>query len=108
MLIKHPLAVTNLDDILTVQGLGGAFAPPLPLAINLGFTDGPGHPEVQETLAAASRKSAAKGFPRVSFAVTPEQGRQALAGGAKLLFLGLDTMFIPSAVQAYAAQLGPA
>lgn len=105
VLIEHPRAIENLDEILEVEGLGGAIAAPFDLAVNMGFMDGPGHPAVQEALAYASRKIAAKGFPLVSFAATPEQGRLAMARGATLLFLGFDTMFLPSAVQSYVQQL---
>jgi 2-keto-3-deoxy-L-rhamnonate aldolase RhmA len=107
-LIEHPRAIENLDDILSVEGLGGAIAAPLDLAVNMGFSDGPGHPEVQRALASASSKIAAKAFPRIEFAVTPEQGRGALARGATLLFLGFDTMFMPMSVQAYLARLADA
>jgi 2-keto-3-deoxy-L-rhamnonate aldolase RhmA len=105
VLIEHPRAIENLDEILSVEGLGGAIAAPLDLAVNMGFSDGPGHSEVQQALAAATNKIAAKGFPRIAFAVTPEQGRRALAGGANLLFLGFDTMFVPMSVQAYLTRL---
>lgn len=105
VLIEHPRAIENIDDILDVEGLGGAIAAPFDLAVNMGFTDGPGHPEVQDALAYASRKIAAKGFPLVSFAATPEQGRMALDRGAEKLFLGFDTMFVPSAIQSYLQQL---
>jgi 2-keto-3-deoxy-L-rhamnonate aldolase RhmA len=108
VLIEHPRAIENIDEILAVEGLGGAIAAPLDLAVNMGFADGPGHPEVQEAIAYASKKIAAKGFPLVSFAVTPEQGQLAMARGAKLLFLGFDTMFIPAAVQGYLARLSSA
>jgi 4-hydroxy-2-oxoheptanedioate aldolase len=104
-LIEHPRAISNLDEILAVEGLGGAVAAPLDLAVNMGFTDGPGHPEVQKALETAEERIAAKGFARVAFAVTPEQGRRALARGATLLFLGFDTMFVPMSVQSYLAQL---
>src|SRR5688572_17650165 len=104
-LIEHPRAIDNLDDILSVEGLAGAIAAPLDLAVNMGFNDGPGHPEVQRALASASSKIAAKGFPGIAFAVTAEQGRRALARGANLLFLGFDTMFIPMSVQSYLARL---
>jgi 2-keto-3-deoxy-L-rhamnonate aldolase RhmA len=104
-LIEHPRAIENLDDVLSVEGLGGAIAAPLDLAVNMGFSDGPGHPEVQRALASASSKIAAKGFPRIAFAVTPEQGRSALVRGATLLFLGFDTMFMPMSVQAYLVRL---
>ena len=106
-LIEHPRAIENLDEILSVEGLGGAIAAPLDLAVNMGFSDGPGHPEVQRALASASSKIAAKGFPRIAFAVTPEQGRSALASGANVLFLGFDTMFMPLSVQNYLARLAP-
>jgi 2-keto-3-deoxy-L-rhamnonate aldolase RhmA len=107
-LIEHPRAIENLDDILSVEGLAGAIAAPLDLAVNMGFSDGPGHPEVQRALASASSKIAAKGFPRIAFAVTPEQGRGALERGATLLFLGFDTMFMPMSVQTYLARLADA
>ena len=107
VLIEHPRAIENIDEILAVEGLGGAIAAPFDLAVNMGFADGPGHPEVQEAMAYASKKIAAKGFPLVSFAVTPEQGQLAMARGAKLLFLGFDTMFVPAAVQGYLARLVP-
>jgi 2-keto-3-deoxy-L-rhamnonate aldolase RhmA len=105
VLIEHPQAIENLDRILAVEGLGGAIAVPLDLAVNMGFTDGPNHPEVQEALAYAYQKIAASGFALASFAVTPEQGRLAMACGVTLLFLGFDTMFVPAAVQGYLGQL---
>ena len=100
-LIEHPRAIENIDAILSVEGLGGAIAAPFDLAVNMGFSDGPNHAEVQEAMAYASTKIAAKGFPLASFAVTPEQGRVALSRGVTTLFLGFDTMFVPAAVQNY-------
>ena len=106
-LIEHPRAIENIDEILAVEGLGGAIAAPFDLAVNMGFTDGPNHPEVQEALAHLLKKIAAKGFPLTSFAVTPEQGRAALSRGVTVLFMGFDTMFVPAAVQNYLALLEP-
>ena len=106
-LIEHPRAIENIDEILAVEGLGGAIAAPFDLAVNMGFTDGPNHPEVQGALAHVSKMIAAKGFPLTSFAVTPEQGREALSRGVTVLFLGFDTMFVPAAVQNYLALLEP-
>ncbi len=105
VLIEHPRAIENIDAILDVPGLGGAIAVPFDLSVNMGFSDGPGHPEVQKALAFASARIAKKGFTPMSFAVTPEQGRLALARGARFLFLGFDTMFVPAALQGYVAQL---
>jgi 2-keto-3-deoxy-L-rhamnonate aldolase RhmA len=108
VLIEHPRAIENLDAILQVKGLGGAIAAPLDLAVNMGYLDGPNHPDVQEALAEASAKIAARGFPLLRFAVTPEQGRQAIADGVTMLLLGFDTMFVPAAVQLYLGQLNRA
>ncbi|WP_280152084.1 aldolase/citrate lyase family protein [Piscinibacter sp. XHJ-5] len=105
VLIEHPRAIENLDAILDVPGLGGALAVPFDLAVNMGYADGPAHPEVQKALALASAKIARKGFAPMSFAVTPQQARLALAQGVKFLFLGFDTMFVPAALQGYIAQL---
>ncbi len=101
VLVEHPKAVENLDAILDVKGLGGAIAAPLDLAVNMGHLDGPNHPDVQEALAAASAKIAARGFPLMRFALTPEQGRQAIADGVTMLLLGFDTMFVPAMIQLY-------
>jgi 2-keto-3-deoxy-L-rhamnonate aldolase RhmA len=101
VLIEHPRAIENLDAILDVEGLGGAIAAPFDLAVNMGYLDGPNHPDVQEALASASKKIAAHGFPLLRFAMTPEQGRQAIADGVTMLMLGFDTMFVPAVVQLY-------
>ncbi len=105
VLIEHPRTIENLDAIPDVEGLGGAIAAPFDLAVNMGFSDGPGHPEVRDAVAAASQKIARKGFRVASFAVTPEQGREAIAAGCQLLVLGFDVMFVPAAVQLYLRHL---
>lgn len=105
VLVEHPKAIENLDAILEVEGLGGAIAAPLDLAVNMGHLDGPNHPDVQEALAAASKKIAARGFPLLRFAMTPEQGRQAIVDGVTMLMLGFDTMFVPAMIQLYLGQL---
>jgi 2-keto-3-deoxy-L-rhamnonate aldolase RhmA len=74
----------------------------------MGLSDGPGRPEVQEALAHAWQKIADKGFRLSSFAVTPEQAQAALAGGAQLLFLAFDTMFVPAAIDNYLRLLNSA
>ena len=101
VLIEHPRAIENIDAILAVKGLGGAIAAPFDLAVNMGYLDGPNHPDVQEALAAASAKIAARGLPLLRIAMTPEQGRQAVADGVTMLMLGFDTMFVPSMIQLY-------
>ncbi|MET0208153.1 MAG: aldolase/citrate lyase family protein, partial [Burkholderiaceae bacterium] len=98
---RAPEAIENLDRILSVPGLGGAIAAPLDLAANMGLAGQPGHARVQEAVAHVRKRIAAHGFPLITFAVTPEQGRAAMAQRADTLFLGFDTMFVPAALNAY-------
>ena len=101
VLIEHPHAIENIDEILSVKGLGGAIAAPFDLAVNMGHLDGPAHPDVQEAMQYAASKIAEHGFPLLRIALNPEQGRQAIADGVTLLLLGFDTMFVPAMVQLY-------
>lgn len=101
LLIEHPTAIENLDEILSVEGLDGAFAVPLDLAVNMGHMDGPAHEDVQSALRIAEQKIADKGFFNIRFAITPDQGQAALRDGIDFLFLGFDVMFVPAAVQLY-------
>ena len=78
------------------------------MVVNMGYLDGPGHPDVQQALAAASAKIAAHGFPLLRIALTPEQARQAIADGVTMLLLGFDTMFVPAMIQLYLDQLNRA
>ena len=105
VLIEHPQAIENLDDILNVEGLGGAIVAPFDLAVNMGYSAGPNHEEVRKAMLAARKKIAAKGFAIAGNAVTPEQARQEIEAGCSLLFLGFDVMFVPAAVQLYLATL---
>ena len=50
-LIEHPEALKNLDELLSVPGIDIAAAVPFDLAVNMGYRDGPGHPDVQKALA---------------------------------------------------------
>ena len=101
LLIEHPTAIENLDEILSVEGLDGAIAAPLDLAVNMGHMDNPAHEDVVAALKFAEKKIAEKGFRNGRFAITPEQGQAALRDGIDFLFLGFDVMFVPTAVQLY-------
>jgi 2-keto-3-deoxy-L-rhamnonate aldolase RhmA len=108
ILIEHPTAIENLDAILEVDGIGGLIVAPFDLAVCMGYLDGPGHPDVQEAMKVASAKIAAKGFPLLRFAMTPELGKQAIDDGVTMLLLGFDTMFVPAMIQLYLGQLNKA
>lgn len=104
-LIEHPGAVRDLDEILAIDGLAGAIAASFDLAVNMGFADGPGHPEVRDTVVEVMKKIKARGMRQVSFAVTPEQAVEALRLGADDLFLGFDPMYIQASVRLFMASV---
>ena len=61
-LIEHPEAQKILDEILSVPGIDIAAAVSFDLAVNMGYRDGPGHPDVQNALAETNKKMAEKGI----------------------------------------------
>jgi 2-keto-3-deoxy-L-rhamnonate aldolase RhmA len=107
--IVVPMVMTaaEAEQAVSASKYPPAIPTPFDLAVNMGFSDGPGHPEVQGALAQAWQKIADKGLRLSSFVVTPEQGRAALDRGVQLLFLGFDTMFIPGAIDNYLRLLNP-
>jgi 2-keto-3-deoxy-L-rhamnonate aldolase RhmA len=104
-LIEHPGAVRDLDAILDIDGLSGAIPAPFDLSVNMGFNDGPNHPEVREAVELIMRKVKAKGMRLTSFAITPEQADAAIDLGVDDLFLGFDPMFIQASVQLFMANV---
>ena len=87
ILIEHPTAIENLDDILTVPGLDCVAVVPFDLAVNMGHRDGPGHPDVQAAISAASQKIKEKGIPTAALVTTAEQANQAISDGSQLIAL---------------------
>ena len=105
-LIEHPEALKNLDEILSVPGIDVAAAVPFDLAVNMGYRDGPGHPEVQKALADTNKNIADKGILTFGFALTPEQANQQIASGVRLIAMGgFDAILIPQAVKGLLGQL---
>jgi 2-keto-3-deoxy-L-rhamnonate aldolase RhmA len=100
-LIEHPNAVLDIDAILDVDGLSGAIAAPFDMSVNMGFSDGPNHPEVREAIELVMRKIKAKGMRLLSFAITPQQADSAMNLGVDDLLLGFDPMYIQASVQLF-------
>ncbi len=48
--IETPQAVENIEEIITVPGVGAIFIGPLDLATQMGFGDQTGHPDVEEAI----------------------------------------------------------
>ena len=105
ILIEHPLAIENLDHILSVPGIDCAAVVPFDLAVNMGYRDGPGHLDVQDAIAAASEKIQAGGIPLAGLATTPEQANRMIDNGFRLIALGFDATFIPQAIAGVLGQI---
>lgn len=105
VLIEHPGAVRDLDAILDLEGVAGAIPAPFDLSVNMGFSDGPNHPEVRKTIEEVMRKIKAKRPRLTSFAITPEQAAEALRLGVNDMFLGFDPMYVQASVQLFMATL---
>ena len=54
--VETDVAVKNIDEILTVQGIDGVFIGPMDLATNMGHIYNPASPDVQEAIAAVEEK----------------------------------------------------
>ena len=105
-LIEHPEALKNLDEILSVPGIDVAAAVPFDLAVNMGYRDGPGHPDVQQALAETNKKIAEKGILTFGFALTVEQANQQIVNGTRLIAMGgFDAILIPQAIRGLLSQL---
>ena len=105
-LIEHPEALENLDEILSVPGIDVAAAVPFDLAVNMGYRDGPGHPDVQSALADARRKIAEKGILTAGLAISPDEANQLIASGTRLITIGgFDAILIPQAIRGLLGQL---
>ena len=105
-LIEHPEALDNLDEILSVPGIDVAAAVPFDLAVNMGYRDGPGHPDVQRALAETNKKIAEKGILTFGLVQTPEQANQLIANGTRLITIGgFDAILIPQAIRGLLSQL---
>ena len=56
VLIEHPDALANLDDILSVPGIDVALLAPNDLSLNMGYPGQPDHPQVVQAMSVAEEK----------------------------------------------------
>jgi 2-keto-3-deoxy-L-rhamnonate aldolase RhmA len=90
--IETAQAVSNLDEILAVQGIDVIFIGPMDLATSMGHLGNPGHPEVQVVIAAAEAKvlRAKKALGTISGSW--EQARELYGRGYQLVMLMSDSV----------------
>lgn len=77
--------VQNLEAICQVEGVDGFIIGPRDLAMSMGYYDGPGHPEVKETLDHIFKTVLAAGKFFGTVAGTPEQAQVLIDKGASMI-----------------------
>jgi len=83
-------AVTNLDDILTVEGLDGIFIGPMDLASSMGHLGDPGHPEAQKQIRIIEDKVLATDKFLGTVATSQEKAQACIEKGYQWLILMQD------------------
>ncbi len=79
--IEDKVAIDNLDDLLTVEGIDGFVIGPRDLAMSMGYYDGPGHDEVKRTIAGIVEKIRKAGRIAGTTAATGDQARALIDRG---------------------------
>lgn len=97
-------AVSNLDDILQVDGVDGVFIGPADLSADMGFAGNPQHPEVQQTIDDAIARIRAAGKAPGILMAQADLARHYLACGALFVAVGVDTTLLARAAEKLAAE----
>ena len=92
--IEHKLAVSNLEEILTVPGVDALFVGPSDLSGSMNLLGQVGHENVQSAIREVRQKCLAAGMPYGIFGMTAEACGKELAAGAALVCMGLDAMHL--------------
>ncbi len=96
--IEHIDAVRNIDEILSVPGIDGAFIGPYDLSVSLRVPGQLRHPEVeaaqQRVLEATKAHGLVLGFHLVHPDTAPKDLEQCIALGYRFIALGTDILFL--------------
>jgi len=88
--VETPEAITNLDDILLVDGLDGVFIGPMDLASSMGYFGDPSQDEVQEAIQGIETKVLDAGKVLATTTGSWEQARSLYSRGYQMLMLMAD------------------
>ncbi|MCC5806279.1 MAG: hypothetical protein JJU00_08110 [Opitutales bacterium] len=96
VMLEHVDAVTNVEEILSVEGIDATFIGPYDLSASMNLAGQLDHPEVRAAqntlLQACQRHGVAPGYHVVP--TEPERVRVSIEEGFRFVALGLDTRFI--------------
>ena len=99
-------AVSNIDEIVGVQGVDGVFIGPYDLSGSYGMPGQTDHPVVTDACATVVKSCRAAGKSAGLHVVdpTPESIRRAVGNGFTFIALGVDTVFLQTAAAEALAQ----
>lgn len=86
--------VENLDEILSIDGVDGAFIGPADLAASLGYLGEPHHPAVQGVIESMIKKIVASGKAAGIFMGDPVAASKYALQGIRLFGVGADTVLL--------------
>jgi 2-dehydro-3-deoxyglucarate aldolase/4-hydroxy-2-oxoheptanedioate aldolase len=89
--VETPLAVQNLNEILSVEGVDGIFIGPMDLATNMGYLGNPGHEKVQEAIGAIEDKVLGAGKVLSTISGDWEQAQRLFEKGYQMITLMSDS-----------------
>ena len=87
-MIENRTAVENIEEILSVPGVGFAYLGPGDLAVSLGHPGETDHPEVQEAVETAREACIEAGVPIGVSTTSVDGAREALDAGHRIVRLG--------------------
>ncbi len=94
VLIEHPDALSNLDDILAVPGIDIALLAPNDLSLNMGYPGQPDHPEVVAAIADAETRILNSEVALGGVAASSEVAREKIQRGYRVLVLGYEVKLL--------------
>lgn len=97
--IEDKKAVANLSGILAVEGVDGIFIGPYDLSSSMGLRGQLDHPKVTAAIDAVFAGAKRARMPVGTFSPTVEGAKMAVERGARLLAVGVDTIYLAEAVR---------
>jgi len=97
--IETPQAVTNIDEILSTDGIDGIFIGPSDLASFMNMAARTNHPDVERVVDRLIRSACARGMPFGLPTWTPEECLSYVKRGARLLTLGSDLHYLATSAR---------
>jgi 2-keto-3-deoxy-L-rhamnonate aldolase RhmA len=97
--IETPQAVTNIDEILSTDGIDGIFIGPSDLASFMNMAARTNHPDVERVVDRLIHSACARGMPFGLPTWSPDECLSYVKRGARLLTLGSDLHYLATSAR---------